>query len=439
MRNILLLTGAGLAAMSLAPSTFALPLGSMIPANCVEHVPFDGGADAAGDLRCAGLPIAFHVDGAARSPFPIWAGQWLFQDANQQFRVGSCTFNRGVHPNVLGPSLPVEQAFPNDPTGEKRAYLTWRYGDTTDNLTAAAVWAVAHYYAQDAAGTNRSPVGTAPLIADLGRISEMTANQQLEDLAIALDAEAERHRGPFGLGLLVDPSGSVRVFVNAGSQPVAGVPIAVHVSGDDQEHLMTTLADGSAETVIVLPSGATTVSAVAAVPGTALVYQGPPASPDPHGAQTLLTGGDPSLLTAQTTIDIPEPTTTIEETTTTVPETTVPETTTTVPDTTTTVPETTTTVPETTTTELVTTVPPSTEPEPPLPPDTVPDTTVPPEPSTTVGVEIEAIPTTTLPAPVVQTVLPKTGGSGMRSARLAVAALVVGIGLVGSSRRPRSD
>ena len=101
------------------------------------------------DWRCAGLAIDFHTSGAAASPGPIWAGQWLFVDEAGQYRVGSCTLNRGVHPTIGAASSLVTQSLPLDPDGGKAAYLTWRYGDTTDDLIAAAVWAVLHYYAQD--------------------------------------------------------------------------------------------------------------------------------------------------------------------------------------------------------------------------------------------------------------------------------------------------
>ena len=36
-----------------------------------------------------------------------------------------------------------------------------------DNLTAAAMWAVFHYYAQDSAGTRRAINGAAPLVPSL--------------------------------------------------------------------------------------------------------------------------------------------------------------------------------------------------------------------------------------------------------------------------------
>ncbi|HSB88118.1 MAG TPA: hypothetical protein VLD86_17525, partial [Ilumatobacteraceae bacterium] len=131
-------------------------LGDQIPSHCTAHATFDDGPDYAGDYRCAGLAIEFHTAGVAFSPGPIWAGQWLFVDESGQFRVGSCVFNRGLHPTITVPSVVVPQSFPNDPTGTKSAYLTWRYGDTTDNLTAAGMWAVMHYYAQDGAGSRRA-------------------------------------------------------------------------------------------------------------------------------------------------------------------------------------------------------------------------------------------------------------------------------------------
>ncbi|MGZ4793530.1 MAG: hypothetical protein ACXWBO_16885, partial [Ilumatobacteraceae bacterium] len=87
-------------------------LGSQLPANCVAHDSFDGGVDFVDDFRCAGLAIEFHTAGVAYSPGPIWAGQWLFVDEAGQFRVGSCTFNRGIHPTIDVPSSLVTQSFP---------------------------------------------------------------------------------------------------------------------------------------------------------------------------------------------------------------------------------------------------------------------------------------------------------------------------------------
>ena len=137
-------------------------------------------------LRCAGFAIEFHTAGVVLAA-PIWAGQWLFVDESGQYRVGSCTFNRGIHPTIdaLVPGL---AAVPQRPTGSKGAYLTWRYGDTTDNLTASAMWAVFHYYAQDSAGTRRAFNGAAPLIPSLGMIAGASGSDALQTLAIALDA-----------------------------------------------------------------------------------------------------------------------------------------------------------------------------------------------------------------------------------------------------------
>ena len=90
-----------LALLGLVPVSHAGQLGTTVPTNCRQHTSFSGGADVPGDYRCAGLAIHLHVNGYQFSPFPIWAGQWLFVDEEHQFRVGSCTFNRGVHPHVL--------------------------------------------------------------------------------------------------------------------------------------------------------------------------------------------------------------------------------------------------------------------------------------------------------------------------------------------------
>ena len=172
-------------------------LGVQIPSNCVAHVTFDGGTDLVDDYRCAGIAIEFHTAGVAFSPGPIWAGQWLFVDEIGQFRVGSCTFNRGIHPTIDAPSSLVAQTFPNDPTGAKGAYLTWRYGDTTDDLTAAAMWAVFHYYAQDGAGTRRASNGAVPLVPSLGMVAEASGRDDIQTLAVQLDAEAARLAGPW--------------------------------------------------------------------------------------------------------------------------------------------------------------------------------------------------------------------------------------------------
>ncbi|MEY2524818.1 MAG: hypothetical protein QOJ66_3383, partial [Ilumatobacteraceae bacterium] len=81
--------------VSVPPTAGAGQLGTQIPSNCVEHISFEGAPDLVDDYRCAGLAIEFHTGGVAYSPGPIWAGQWLFRDEVGQFRVGSCTFNRG--------------------------------------------------------------------------------------------------------------------------------------------------------------------------------------------------------------------------------------------------------------------------------------------------------------------------------------------------------
>ena len=169
------------------------------------------------DYRCAGIAIEFHTAGVAFSPGPIWAGQWLFVDESGQFRVGSCTFNRGIHPTIDFPSAVVTQTFPNDPTGAKGAYLTWRYGDTTDDLTAAAMWAVFHYYAQDGAGTRRAANGAAALVPSLDMVARASGRDDIQARAIELDAEANRFAGTWALSVAVGRRRWNRCCLDGGS------------------------------------------------------------------------------------------------------------------------------------------------------------------------------------------------------------------------------
>jgi LPXTG-motif cell wall-anchored protein len=381
-------------------------LGGDLPANCVPHTSFAGSGDVPGDYRCAGLAIDYHAEGAGRSPFPIWAGQWLFTDETGQFRVGSCTFNLGLHPTITQPSFLVSQSFPNDPTGALGAYLTWRYGDTTDDLTAAAMWAVLHYYAQDAAGASRAAAATAPLVPRLERVAMASGLPELQARAIELDAEARRFAEPWVLSAVVSAEGSVSMQLMSGDVAVAGAPVNVLVAGTDQQIEVTTDADGHASAVVPAAPGRLTVVATAAGPGAAKVYRGTPVAPDPQGAQTLVTGGDPEQIRAEATVDVAPPSTTTSAAPPTTTTTSMAPTTTSTTSTATT----STTEPPTTTTTTV----PSTTTEAPTPaPNSV--TTTPP-----FGAE---------PA------LPRTGSSPFGLAYVGTSMLVGGIGLVGTVRR----
>ena len=401
-------------------------LGVQIPPNCVAHITFDGGADLVDDYRCAGIAIEFHTAGVAFSPGPIWAGQWLFVDEIGQFRVGSCTFNRGIHPTIDAPSSLVAQTFPNDPTGAKGAYLTWRYGDTTDDLTAAAMWAVFHYYAQDGAGTRRASNGAVPLVPSLGMVAQASGRDDIQALAVQLDAEADRLAGPWAISVALGTDGGIDVRLSAGAEPVAGATVTLLMSGQDLAATMQTDAAGLAHSTMPVVPGTMTVVASTPAPGPALVYRGRPAGPNPNGAQRLVTGGAPGLVSATATIDVPIPTTTTTTTTTT----TVPATTTT------TVPPTTTSTTTTSTTTTTTTLPPTTSPTvttiPPATAEVVPPTVL-PETSLPVDVPLAEV----LP-PVTVTALPHTGKGSDAISYLATALLVAGIGIVGvASRRPR--
>ena len=413
------------AAAALAPPVRAGQLGTTMPSNCVAHTSFNGGANVSGDYRCAGFAINYHTNGVSSSPSLIWAGQWLFKDGDGQFRVGSCTFNRAEHPTIAYPSYPVNQSFPNDPTGAKAAYLTWRYGDTTDNITAAAMWVLFHYYAQDDAGSKRAFSATSPLVPTLSGIAVDSGSADLQALAQQLNHEAVQYSGQWQLTVSIGADGVVRATLLSGTNPVPEQPISVLVSGSDSPFAATTGSDGTATVAVPAAHGTVTVVATATAPGSSLVFRGTPASPDPQGAQMLVTGGAPLVLSATAQLEVTPNTTptTVAETTTTTTTTTEPETTTTIPETTTTVSETTATMPETTTTAPETTT-------------TVADTT------TSVA---SAVPTTSTNPVVVTTTsvsirrvvtLPRTGGGGDSAmAYFGTALLVGGVGLLGTLRR----
>lgn len=427
----------------------AAPLGTTIPANCVEHHGFPGEDDVPGDVRCAGLAIDFHTGGVAASQGPIWAGQWLFVDEAGQYRVGSCTLNRGVHPTIAAPSTPVDAVWPRDPGGAKAAYLAWRYGDTTDDLTAAALWAVLHFYAQDAAGSRRAADPAAPLVPALDRLAIMTGNAALQATAVALDAEAQRLAQPWTLDVSVSPDGGVAVAVRSGRAPVGGVEVVLDVGGAAMG--TRTGDDGVALFDVGAPVGRTRIVATAPSPGRALVYRGRPAWPDPQGGQTLVTGGSPETIGGEALLDVPD--TTPVETTTEAPPTEVP--TTTVPPKevpTTTVPVTTSEEPTTTVAPTTTASAPTTEAPPSELPTTavstttiVVDTTTTQATTSSTTVEqtttaMAAVPSSTRPrraASVPMRQLPRTGGASRWPACLGVVLLVAGVGLLGASRRRR--
>jgi hypothetical protein len=430
----------GIALVSLAVSTPASvgagQLGTQIPSNCVAHTSFDGSADLVDDYRCAGFAIEFHTAGVAYSPAPIWAGQWLFVDQTGQYRVGSCTFNRGIHPTIDAPSFPVAQQFPNDPTGAKGAYLTWRYGDTVDNLTAAGMWAVFHYYAQDSAGTRRAFNGAAPLIPSLTMIAAASGSDAIQTVALALDAEATAFAGEWAISVALGVEGQIDIALVAGLQPIAGATITLLMSGQDAPATVRTDGAGQAHSTMPVVPGVMTVVASTSAPGLAAVYRGSPAGPDPQGAQRLVTGGPPRAISGTATVEVPLPPTTTTTTTTLPPVTTT--TTTTLP------PETTTTLPPETTTTTTTLPPENTTTTLPTESSTTTTTTLPPETTTTTVAATPLPPDTTVPAfaevltPVPGAPLPRTGKPSDLLSYLGTSLLVAGIGVVGvASRRPR--
>jgi len=355
-----------------------------VPAGCVPATPFDGSPDVPGDYRCAGLALDFHHDGPAHSRHPIWAGQYLLVDEAGQFHRGTCVFNLGIHPVIDDPSYPVALDLPRDPDGQRAGYLLWRYGDTGDDLTAAAVWAVMHYYARDPGGGKRSQPASAPLVPSLDTLAAATGRVDLQERALALAAEADRLFGLWTVDLALAPDGTATVRLLAEATPVPAFPIELFVSGSDAPLTVATGDDGIATATVPLPpSGTVTVAAVVDAPGRPMGYRGTPAMPSERGPQTLATAGARVQLTVSATLEV-----------------------------------------------TPSSVPPTS------PPPTVPETVAPTAPPT-------SAPSTTDPATPPATVwppttddMPTTGGAADGLvAYLATASLVGGIGLVGTLRR----
>ena len=411
----------------------AAPRIGSVPNGCVEQTPFHvGDADYADDYRCAGSAIDFHTVGVGRSPGLIWAGQWLFVDETSRYRKGSCTFNRGIHPTIDRASVPTDQTFPMDPTGRRRAYLTWRYGDTTDDLTATAIWAVMHFYAQDAAGSNRADNANSPLVPSLQMLSEASGRQDIEDRAIALETEAERLSAPFAVSIDLSPDGHGLVRVTSGDRAVEDLVVTLAIAGgsflDGSTSLgVTSDLSGNATFGFVQPTRDVTVSATALGPSAAEVYIGAAADPVGHLPQTLITAGQPALLTASISIVFVPAATTTEAVTTT---TEVPTTTAEAATTTNTESATTTTVPMTTVAST-TTQPVPTSTSGPLFDDAESDT----ETTTSTTTTTTTTPVEPTPESVPGTApLPQTGLDN-QVAYLGTSLLVAGVGVVGAIRR----
>jgi LPXTG-motif cell wall-anchored protein len=219
-------------------------------------------------------------------------------------------------------------------------------------------------------------------------------------LAESLDAEAALFAGEWAISVALGIDGEIDVAVVAGMQPVLGARVTLLMSGQDAPTEVETDIAGLAHATMPIAPGVMTVVASTSSPGLAAVYRGSPAGPDPQGAQRLVTGGPPRILSATATVDVPIPTTT----TTMIP-------------------------PETTTTTTV-------------PPETTTTTTIPPETTTTttpiVAPLTEVLPPVPVPVPAPGPPLPKTGKGSELISYLGTSMLVAGIGIVGvASRRGR--
>jgi len=309
-RNPLPLAAAVALTMLLAPAAPITAGASKPGTSAADPVPSHCTPQPLGDVRCAGVLLR-------AGDTTIWAGQWLFTDASGHHRIGTCTYHLGTHPTAEVPAHQVQQALPNDPSGGRSAYLAWKYGNTADNLTAAAMWVVMHYYAQDTAGAG-------PLFPSLDMVAGAIGRADVQQRAIELAAEAEQFATPWTLTLALAPDGTATITLRSGTTPVAGRPISVLVSGSDLPLAATTGADGATTVAVTIPpSGTVTVVASTPVPAPAAVYAGQPVTADPDGPQTLLTGGGEGSVQATAQLvpppaPAPAPTTTTPGTTTTV-------------------------------------------------------------------------------------------------------------------------
>ena len=180
------------------------------------------------------------------------------------------------------------------PAGAKAAYLTWRYGDTTDPLTAAgAVGGVPllrrrrrGLEPQRSARRRRWCRASTVLAAASGRAD-------LQATAVRLDAEARAFGGRLAVSQ-VGIDGRRGWCVCRCWQATPRCPNGVgHGARERRRRVaspLTTGTDGRATVTVPLPPGTVTVAATAEAPGSAQVYRGLPASPNPNGAQTLVGG-----------------------------------------------------------------------------------------------------------------------------------------------------
>lgn len=407
---------------------------------------------------------AFHgYDSVATNGFGAsesWAGNLrLFtgHDHSGEAIIGYCIqrgldYPRGTDPEFADANsgfaqigdVPAQRGVP-EADRQALAYLLWRYGPTTDDRTAAAMFLLTHLLAAD------PDFGSTTLDATvLG--PDWPEPEAVRARAAEILGEARARRGPWTLDVTVTPDppaaagrATATATLAGPGGPIGGVEVALTFAGSvDDAVVLQTGDDGRVSRAVDVPgvevsdSGdvdrvddasedpgvdVTThevevTATVAATPGGYRVFHGRP------GTQQVITdAGDGPPLTEMAAASItvvpppPPPPTTVPDTTTTAPSATVPET----------------TVPETTvpTSEAPTTTAPTT---------TAPTTTIAPPPSTVVTVPRVVVPTL-VPirpapaAPVVEERLAHTGGAPVRLATAGVLALAVGVTMVGVGRR----
>lgn len=159
------------------------PLGSM-PAWCTPT--------SSSYTRCAGANLNLY-DGGGRYQ-SRWAGQYHVTTSAGHW-LAYCLRDDLGHP--IDTSDGVLTTYVNkagNPVKFSAAYnyVLWKWGDTSDDNIAAAVWVLGHYYAQDVTDSNNI------LVPDL---TNPTQNSTVNSLVTSMNAEAQSKRGPWSISL----------------------------------------------------------------------------------------------------------------------------------------------------------------------------------------------------------------------------------------------
>jgi uncharacterized repeat protein (TIGR01451 family) len=278
--KILVLAVVAYAAVGLVISNFSTagPFGSM-PAWCTPGVP------NASSTHCAGNTVTL-TDGGGNFQ-SRWMGQYAVQTSGgSQWWMTYCLRDDQSHPNVTsdGTIVPTLIDINGAPVtlNPKYSYVTWKWGDTSDNNEASAVWMLGHYYAQDVTGSGNV------IVPNLNASNNATINA----LAQAMDTEAGFFVGSWtvNFNLNVPPawtgsstSGTLTLLSGAGV-PLQNTVVNLSATGGSvSPSSVTTNASGQATFTYSSTGGVVTVNGSVSGPGNYLVV-------DPPGGADQLVG-----------------------------------------------------------------------------------------------------------------------------------------------------